>query len=932
MNVEGDVTVSAADVTATETDTTVDVELASVVSGAATDLDGSEQLTALTIEFSSLPQDTAAYGSATLLGNVLTVTLNADGTLPDSFGITLPADYSTAGVAGSIVNDGAPITYTVSVTSDEGGEATSAAYDLTVNVEGDLTGSVGDVSYNEDVGSIPLSLTLDVTDIDNSEDVNSITVTFSGLPEGADVNGGSLVNNVWTGSEAELEALTLTNIAADFSDDISGTLTATTDEGGSFTSDFTITGHAQPDGEPDSASALEAVHTVTGNIFANDSDFGEAANAGGLLVTGIAGDTTTSNDVNGDYFDVVTARGGTLKVYTDGDYVYITGPAQTHTDNPDTTAVDEGQTLVDEAVSISYTDGTGPSVSQTLTLNVTDDVPIISDIQDAILPNRGDMSVHGTWNPTFGADGLGTQAIGLALGSDPTGFDYQASELTGGTTIEGATVFKVDVFVTGGTTPQYTFYYFSTYDSVAQAGVLESFNTAPTLSAGIYTFGPDTEFFALTANADGTYTFDLINNEFTRTETADADDAKPGNYNATMYVVGHSFYDDATLPSGASPDITVDGFLGSVDKNVFVNDNGIGVGNGNFENNEVMTFLFAAEQTVVEFGIGKLQADRSVTFEVSVGGQPVQPFTVLGTDPVLVIDATAFALTDFTSLTIKKIADATPPSGFTDDDQVNIDAITYNAQVLIESQDAQYNFQVSITDGDGDIVVSTDELTVNLEGDDPIATGFQMTGTDTTPEVIASSSEVDTITGGTGPNDTVDYSNSILGVTVDLNIVGPNPQSSAGYASGDKLTGIENIIGSDSADTLKGDGGNNILVGGDGADTLDLTSSGSDTLMFRSMAEGGDNVTGFTYDQTLAENDVLDISSILPDAVAGATLDTQLQNYVFIETSGLDTIVKVNAAGTGDPQNGSTYTALVTLEGVTGVTLQQLLDNHQIIT
>src|SRR3990172_4576626 len=262
VNVEGDVTVSAADVTATETDTTVDVELASVVSGAATDLDGSEQLTALTIEFSSLPQDTAAYGSATLLGNVLTVTLNADGTLPDSFGITLPADYSTAGVAGSIVNDGAPITYTVSVTSDEGGEATSAAYDLTVNVEGDLTGSVGDVSYNEDVGSIPLSLSLDVTDIDNSEDVNSITVTFSGLPEGADVNGGSLVNNVWTGSEAELEALTLTNIAADFSDDISGTLTATTDEGGSFTSDFTITGHAQPDGEPDSASALEAVHTV----------------------------------------------------------------------------------------------------------------------------------------------------------------------------------------------------------------------------------------------------------------------------------------------------------------------------------------------------------------------------------------------------------------------------------------------------------------------------------------------------------------------------------------------------------------------------------------------------------------------------------------------------------------------------------------------
>src|SRR3990172_2484357 len=158
VNVEGDVTVSAADVTATETDTTVDVELASVVSGAATDLDGSEQLTALTIEFSSLPQDTAAYGSATLLGNVLTVTLNADGTLPDSFGITLPADYSTAGVAGSIVNDGAPITYTVSVTSDEGGEAPSAAYDLTVNVEGDVTVSAADVTATETDTTVDVEL------------------------------------------------------------------------------------------------------------------------------------------------------------------------------------------------------------------------------------------------------------------------------------------------------------------------------------------------------------------------------------------------------------------------------------------------------------------------------------------------------------------------------------------------------------------------------------------------------------------------------------------------------------------------------------------------------------------------------------------------------------------------------------------------------
>ena len=51
--------------------------------------------------------------------------------------------------------------------------------------------------------------------------------------------------------------------------------------------------------------------------------------------------------------------------------------------------------------------------------------------------------------------------------------------------------------------------------------------------------------------------------------------------------------------------------------------------------------------------------------------------------------------------------------------------------------------------------------------------------------------------------------------------------ASGGDATGDTFSGIENIIGSASADTLTGDGNANTLSGGDGADSL---SGGADTL------------------------------------------------------------------------------------------------------
>ena len=66
----------------------------------------------------------------------------------------------------------------------------------------------------------------------------------------------------------------------------------------------------------------------------------------------------------------------------------------------------------------------------------------------------------------------------------------------------------------------------------------------------------------------------------------------------------------------------------------------------------------------------------------------------------------------------------------------------------------------------------------------------------------------------------------IRAVAVNL---GDSNAETGGYAAGDVLSGIENLIGSAHNDSLTGDGGANVLEGGAGADTL-TGGAGADTL------------------------------------------------------------------------------------------------------
>ena len=123
----------------------------------------------------------------------------------------------------------------------------------------------------------------------------------------------------------------------------------------------------------------------------------------------------------------------------------------------------------------------------------------------------------------------------------------------------------------------------------------------------------------------------------------------------------------------------------------------------------------------------------------------------------------------------------------------------------------------------------------------------------------------DTLRGQAG-SDTADYDGSDAGVTVNLGIA---TAQSGGHAQGDTLSGIENLTGSDHADTLTGDGNANTLKGGAEADTL--TGLGGDDAL--EGGAGADTINGGAGADTAiyaSSNAGVTVSLALATAQAGA--------------------------------------------------------------
>ncbi|MCA3255656.1 MAG: hypothetical protein INF91_08580, partial [Alphaproteobacteria bacterium] len=98
-------------------------------------------------------------------------------------------------------------------------------------------------------------------------------------------------------------------------------------------------------------------------------------------------------------------------------------------------------------------------------------------------------------------------------------------------------------------------------------------------------------------------------------------------------------------------------------------------------------------------------------------------------------------------------------------------------------------------------------------------------------DVIEGGAGADTLDGAAGI-DTLSYAGSATGIVIDLG----TGEGTAGDAAGDRVTAIENVVGSRSADAITGDDAANLLEGGGGADTI-AGGAGSDTASYaRSQA------------------------------------------------------------------------------------------------
>ncbi|MFO1148139.1 MAG: hypothetical protein U1E62_07155 [Alsobacter sp.] len=148
-------------------------------------------------------------------------------------------------------------------------------------------------------------------------------------------------------------------------------------------------------------------------------------------------------------------------------------------------------------------------------------------------------------------------------------------------------------------------------------------------------------------------------------------------------------------------------------------------------------------------------------------------------------------------------------------------------------------FELGVRDvsSDGDLTFIHDKQPVLVL---PATLGGNLIDAAGGDDTIVSGHAADTIDGGTG-QDTVAYIMSSSGVSVSLrNGSAEAVVGTTGYARGDVIRNVENLVGSNYADTLSGNDGPNSLSGGGKDDTGNVkiieTGGGVDTLTIQASA------------------------------------------------------------------------------------------------
>lgn len=166
-------------------------------------------------------------------------------------------------------------------------------------------------------------------------------------------------------------------------------------------------------------------------------------------------------------------------------------------------------------------------------------------------------------------------------------------------------------------------------------------------------------------------------------------------------------------------------------------------------------------------------------------------------------------------------------------------------------------------------------------------------------DFIMGGAGADTINGGDGM-DTASYSDSTAGVNINLAAA----TASGGYATGDKLINIENIIGSSHNDTLIGNALANIITGGAGKDIM-TGGAGNDYFKFSSVTDSGktsstiDIITDFV-NGTGKSGDEIDLTDFAGTFVfKGTAAFTHTAHEVNYAHVGGNTFINVDVDGNG---------------------------------
>lgn len=169
----------------------------------------------------------------------------------------------------------------------------------------------------------------------------------------------------------------------------------------------------------------------------------------------------------------------------------------------------------------------------------------------------------------------------------------------------------------------------------------------------------------------------------------------------------------------------------------------------------------------------------------------------------------------------------------------DINHITYDQTITVE--DLALNFNLSVTNADGDTVALADGLTITMLDPD-----------------IAVSADADGVDANNG-----------------------------------------RVVGSGEADTLIGGEGDDILIGG-GSGYLLSSGAGADVFKWVAGNTGTDTVTDFVIHHN-SGGDQLDLSELLVGASGSADNIGNLLSYIDISVSGSDTLVKVSSTAVADP-------------------------------